>query len=141
VAEPKKLKRLSRGDVQTADPFRTEELEIPEWGGAVVVREFIGEERTVVEEELSAVREDLGAKVAYMKKLRDQVILHNVLADPAKDEPLFQPDDLAWLAKRGASAFELILVTAMKLSRFTRGDLDRLVEGLREAPADSSSTA
>ena len=44
------MARLSRDQILEADDLKTEEIEVPEWNGSVVVRELRGRERDAFEE-------------------------------------------------------------------------------------------
>ena len=81
--------RLTRDQIVAQVELRTEVVEVPEWGGSVVVRELSGRERDVFE---ASIVKRHGQKTSLdMENMRARFVAACVIGDDG--QPLFYPSD------------------------------------------------
>ena len=102
---------LSREEILAADDVRTEEVEVPDWGGTVLVSIMTGTARDRYE---SSLVDDEGKFVA-MENLRARFV-SACLVDNA-GELLFSADDILALGKKSADALDIVFTVASRLNR------------------------
>jgi len=103
---------LSRNDVLQAEDFETREVEVPEWGGTLLVRELSADE---VERIGFGQMDSKGNRdLRKAKGLRMRVISWAAIAEDGT--PLFNKGDVEKLAKKSSRAIGRVFDTIQKLS-------------------------
>lgn len=102
---------LSREQILAVDDLPGEEVDVPEWGGAVLVRGMTGTERDRFEMAMYLAKDDLEGKLI----LRARVVAWCTLGEDRK--PLFTPKDVEWLGAKSGAALDRIFTVAQRLSR------------------------
>jgi hypothetical protein len=113
------MKRLNRDAILKADDLRVEEVEVPEWGGVVALRELKGSERDSFE----ADSLDENQKVS-MKNVRARLIALSAVDD--KGERIFSQKDAIKLGSKSATALNRLFEVACRLSGITEADVEEL---------------
>jgi hypothetical protein len=128
---------LNKEQILSAQDLKTETVDVPEWGGVVLVRAMTGEERDQYE---SSVVEQRGkdTRVNLRNARAKLVALSSVDESGAK---LFTQADVAALSKKSASALQRVFDVAMRLSGISSADLDELTEEVQENPFGDSPSA
>lgn len=104
---------LSRDDILKADDGRTEEVEIPEWGGTVLVRGMTGAERDRFE--MSVLERGHGGRmVPNPANMRAKVIARCVV--DGDGNRLFTDADIAALGEKNGAALDRVFSVASRLS-------------------------
>lgn len=107
-------KILTKADIFGSNDLATETVDVPEWGGSVVVRAMTGTQRDAYEQSLMR-RGPTGAYEVDTLNMRAKLV-----ANTAIDEGgalLFDPRaDLATLAGKSAAALERLFVVAQRLN-------------------------
>lgn len=103
---------LSRDDVLRVQDFETGEVEVPEWGGTLLVRELSADE--VEEIGFGQVDSKGNRDVRKAKGLRAKVISWAAIAEDGAR--LFSKDDVNKLAKKSSRAVGRVFDTIQKLS-------------------------
>ena len=124
---------LGRDQILVGAPLASADVDIPEWGGTVRVREMTAGERDafdvlLVEDQHLDLRD-------YRAKL---------LAATACDEEgklLFGQGDLEALTKLGAGAMDRLFEAAARLNHLTSGDMDALGKVFAARGGASSSVS
>ena len=124
---------LDRGRILSGAPLASMDVDVPEWGGAVRVREMTAGERDtfdilLVEDQHLDLRD-------YRAKL---------VAATACDEEgklLFGQGDLEALTKLGAGAMDRLFEAAARLNHLTSGDMDALGKVFAARGGASSSVS
>jgi len=125
---------LSKDLLLGATEVPTQEVAIPELGGAVVVRGMTAKERTLFEKRF--VTEHRGKVKRNFDDFREQICVACVV------EPRLTEADIAKLAQVRADVIERITNVAMKLSGITEKDVDELgLSSETPTPTSSSSSA
>lgn len=97
-------KILTREEVLGAKDRRTDPVEVPEWGGAVVVRSLSKGEQLEIQR--NAVVDD----EIQPDRMQMYIFLEGCV------EPEFGPDDLAALKEKNAKAMDRVINRVMELS-------------------------
>ncbi|HWG77824.1 MAG TPA: hypothetical protein VN660_13680 [Steroidobacteraceae bacterium] len=109
---------LGRGDILGADDLRTEEVNVPEWGGSVRVRSMTGCQREQFEQ---AVRD---RRVANPTEPAMRALLVAYSCCDESGEPLFKEADLDRLSAKSGVALERVATVAAKLSLLTDASIE-----------------
>jgi hypothetical protein len=111
---------LTRDAILAAATLRTEEVDVGEWGGVVLVRELRGRERDEWEASLAVQRgKQMVPDVANMRaKLVARCVVNSDL------EPVFTQQDVNALGELSASALDRVFEVASRLSGLSEADLE-----------------
>lgn len=134
-------KILGRNDILKAEldangrpvlPHET--VEVPEWGGSVIVRGLSGTGRDAFEQTLVKQR---GRKTeANLTNFRAKLMAYSVVDE--HDQLLFREEDIPILGRKSAIALERVYAVAMRLSRLSADDVEELTKELGEDQSDDS---
>lgn len=112
---------LSKQQILDADDTKTEEVEVPEWGGSVTIQTMTGYARDAFE---SSITGKSGA--VNTTNIRAKLAAA-CLVDEA-GELMFTEKDVAKLGKKSAAALERVFAAAQKLNRISDGDVEELAK-------------
>jgi len=128
---------LTRDAILAATSLATEEVDVPEWGGTVVVRELDGESRDEWEVSRWVTR---GKEVVQdLANARAKLVAYSVI-DPATGERVFTRQDVYALGKLSAAALNRVFGAASRLSGLTFSLEDaEAVEGKSSDPDGEGS--
>lgn len=129
---------LSREQILGAEDRKTEDVEVPEWGGTVRVRALSGTERDAYEAGIVQIRGD-GSRKFTLQNARARLV-SLALVDEAGNR-MFTEADVAQLGEKSATALERVFDVARRLSGLAEGDVEGLVEGFGDAPSGGSTSA
>ena len=104
---------LSRDQILEASDLRSQLAEVPEWGGAVLVRTMTGADRDAFENSMVSVRPD-GTREQNLTNFRTKLVALTVVDDTGN--LLFSADDLARLAAKSALAIDRVFVVAQSIN-------------------------
>lgn len=128
---------LSREQIIGADDRKTQDVEVPEWGGTVRVRALSGAERDSYEAGIVQLRAD-GTKQVNLKNLRGRLVSLSCVDEDGNR--IFTDEDATALGDRSASALERVFDVARKLSGLSEDDVEELAEGFGGAPSGGSTS-
>ena len=136
---------LSRDAILQREDIKTEDVDVPEWGGTVRVRGMSGVERDKFEAGLIEQPEANGKR--RRKQAATQTNMANVRAKMCAwcivDEHgarLFSDADVAELGAKSASALDRIYTVASDLSGYTDEDVEEIAEKMIDHPFEETST-
>jgi hypothetical protein len=128
--------RLSKDDILKAEDIVTEEVDVPEWGGSVMVRGLTGRERDEFE---ASIMERRGKRTfPNTANVRAKLVARCTIGDDG--QRLFQDSDAEDLGKKSAAAMDRIYTVAAKLSGMTDEDVEELVENFDKTHSGDSSS-
>ena len=131
--------RLSRDDILKAADNEPEEVDVPEWGGTVLVRGMTGRERDAFEVSLMQPGRG-GRKVMDPANVRAKLVARCVVDDDGGR--LFTDADVAELGGKSAAAVDRVYAVAARLSGMGGDDQEELTRDFALADgAGSSSTS
>ena len=116
------MKTLTRDEILGADDLKTESVEVPEWGGTVIVRELTGAERDSWE---ASVVKTNGKKVTVdSRNMRAKLCSLCIVDENGKR--VFSEKDAIKLGAKSASALDRVTDAAKRLSRIGEDELEDL---------------
>ena len=113
---------LSKSDILNADDMPTEEVNVPEWGGTVIISTMTSTARDAYEAEMyHANKAQNGGEFVNLRA--------RMVARCARDEQgelLFTDDDIEALGKKSAAALDRCYEVAERLNKFSEEDIAEL---------------
>ena len=128
---------LGRDAILAAKSLRTEEVDVPEWGGTVLVRELSGRERDEWEASLAVQRGK--TMVPDVANIRAKLAARTIVGDDG--EPVFTQQDVAALGELSAAALDRVFDVASRLSGLNPEDVEAMTGNSGAAPGGGSSSA
>ena len=129
-------KLLSKAAILAAQDLSTEVVEVPEWGGSVMVRAMTGRQRDVFESVIYKVKgKDVQLNIA---NVRAELVSRTVVDEGGT--LLFSPEDVAALGDKSAAALDRIYAVAQRLSGITKNDIAELTENFTDGQSDDSTS-
>lgn len=146
---------LDRAGILGAEDARVEPVEVPEWGGTVLVRALTAAERDHYEAGLleerteqrprgpggkrKGTRQTLGISLGRLENARAKLVVLCVVNQ--RGERLFGDDDVKALGAKSALALNRVYEMARDLAGLTDEDVAELAEGLDDGPIDGDSSS
>lgn len=123
--------RLSKDDILRKDDILTEEVDVPEWGGTLLVRGMTGRQRDQWE---ASMQKRQGKRfVMDVADIRAKLVAFCVVGDDG--QRIFTDADVDDLSAKSAAALDRIYTVAAKLSGVTDEDVEELVGNFGETPS------
>jgi hypothetical protein len=127
---------LSREAILKAEDIHTEKVEVPEWGGEVLVRGLTGRQRDEFE---GSLIEHRGRRaVMNTANMRAKLVSWSVVDE--EGSRLFTSGDVQELGEHSAAAVNRIYAVAAKLSGLSDEDVDEMVADFGKTGGGSSSS-
>jgi hypothetical protein len=127
--------RLSRDDILKAADNEPEEVDVPEWGGTVLVRGMTGRERDAFE--MSMLQPGRGGRRTIdPANVRAKLVARCAVDDDGNR--LFTDADVAELGGKSAAAVDRVYAVAARLSGMGAEDQEDLVRDF--APGDGAGS-
>jgi len=127
---------LTRDAILKAEDIHTEKVDVPEWGGEVLVRGLSGRQRD--EFEGSLVEHRGRRAVMNTANMRAKLVAWSVVDEEGKR--LFTNGDVPELGEHSAAAVNRIYGVAARLSGLSDEDVDEMVADFGKTGGDSSSS-
>jgi hypothetical protein len=128
---------LDREAILKINDIKIQEVDVPEWGGKVLVKSLNGAERDSFE---ASIVSGTGNNVKMnMENIRAKLVVRSVVGDDNKR--LFSDSDADILAKKSCAALDRIFEVAQKLSGVGDKELKELVKNSEADQKDGSTTA
>lgn len=128
---------LGRNQILDAKDLKTEEVEVPEWGGSVLIRSLTGEQRDEYETSMFTMKKD-GSPSANMANVRARLAMLCIVNEDG--EQMFNKNDIKLLGRKSAVALERVNGAAQKLNAISDEDIEELAEGFGDSPVEPSSS-
>jgi hypothetical protein len=118
---------LNREAILGKTTLRRELVQVPEWGGAVYVREITGAERDRYEQSLITESHDRKGRTTRSMRLADaRARLVALAACDAEGKALFTESDVPQLGKLSAAALDRVFTVASRLAGLSDQDVEEL---------------
>ncbi len=127
---------LSRDEILNAEDRQFDEVDCPEWGGAVRLRSISGRQRD--EYEQSMIEQRGNDRKMNLRNARAKLVV--LCAVDEAGNPLFTSEDLRRLSSKNAKPLDRLFSAAQKLCGLTEDDLKDLTENFGEAPSDEPTS-
>lgn len=131
---------LSAAAILGANDLASEAVEVPEWGGKVMVRGMTGAERDAYESAMLSVSgTNVGLDKAGMLGARARICATCII-DPVSGKRLFTDAQVKDLGQKSGAALDRVFGVAQRLSGISKQDLEELRKNSNGAQsADSGS--
>lgn len=136
VIEHRPLRFLTREDVLNADDYTTETVEVPEWGGSLIVRSLNGKERDAFE--LQSIVQKGKVTEVNLANMRARLVAYSVVDE--NNRRIFEESDVSRLGLKNAAALERVYKVAQRLSGLARQDIEELTVALKGVQSDDSGS-
>ena len=137
VEKPKMVVLDRRAILDTTD-LKREYVEVPEWGGSVIVRCLTGTERDAYESEIVGSRMG-GNRDLNLTNIRAKLVARTVIDE--EGNRLFTDGDIGLLGTKNASVLDRIFSVAQRLSGLSAADVEELTDQLGNELSVSSGSA
>ena len=128
---------LSKTAILAAQDLQTEDVEVPEWGGAVRVRSFTGRERDAFES--SMVRGDGRDRKVDLTNMRARLVGLTVIDETG--QRLFTDEEVDLLGAKSGAALDRVFAVAQKLNGLSGTDVEELSKNSSGVPSAVSTSA
>ena len=128
---------LSKTAILAAQDLQTEDVEVPEWGGAVRVRSFTGRERDAFES--SMVRGDGRDRKVDLTNMRARLVGLTVIDETG--QRLFTDEEADLLGAKSGAALDRVFAIAQKLNGLSGSDVEELTKNSSGVPSAVSTSA
>ena len=128
---------LSKTAILTANDLKSEDIEVPEWGGAVRVRSFTGRERDAFE--ASMVRGDGKDRKVDLTNMRARLVGLTVIDETG--QRLFTDEEVDLLGAKSGAALDRVFAVAQKLNGLSGADVEELTKNSSGVPSAVSTSA
>ena len=128
---------LSKTAILTAQDLQTEDVEVPEWGGAVRVRSFTGRERDAFE--ASMVRGEGRDRKVDLTNMRARLVGLTVIDETG--QRLFTDEEVDLLGAKSGAALDRVFAVAQKLNGLSGTDVEELAKNSSGVPSAVSTSA
>jgi len=112
---------LSKAQILQANDNKTEQIEVPEWGGEVIVAVMSGHARDRLE--ASIVGKNGGSN---LQNIRAKYVAASLVDE--NGDLLFSESDIAALGKKSAAALDRVFAVAQRLNHITDDDVEALAK-------------
>jgi len=123
---------LDRAAIIAANDLKREEVDVPEWGGTVVVRELTAKERDTFFEWVRKKGEDA------FPDFRVRAVRLSLIDE--QGDHLFMAEDEPELARKSTAVIDRLFEVASKLSGLQQKDVKEIGKNSPATPQDGSSS-
>jgi len=133
---------LSRDQILAVQDLKHEDVDVPEWGGTVRVQELTADQRDAVEASMTEITMTDGgfaAKITPDKVIatfRARLAAYSIVDEAGKR--LFTDADMVALGAKSSAALQRVYNVAIRLSAFSKSDVEELVGKSEAAPSGDS---
>ena len=132
------MQLLTKSQILDARDLTTEQVEVPEWGGAVLVRGLTGSERDAYEASFVDYDKSGNRKKPNLSNIRARLVAMAVVNEDGSR--MFTDGEIVALARKSASALSRVFEVAQKLAGLSDEDVKDL-EGNSDADPSDGSTS
>jgi hypothetical protein len=128
---------LNREDILKAEDVQTREVDVPEWGGTVLVRGLSGYDRDAYQASMMQMQAD-GQAIPELGNMTAKMVARAVVDEAGV--PLFNELDVGRLGQKSGAALARVYDAAMEMSGMTAKAV-AAAEGNSEAAPSGVSTS
>ena len=127
---------LTKAAILAAADLKTEDVDVPEWGGSVRVRSFTGRERDAFE--AGMVRGDGKDRKVDLTNMRARLVGLTVIDETG--QRLFSDEEIDLLGAKSGAALDRVFAVAQKLNGLSSDDVEELAKNSSGAPSAASTS-
>ena len=128
---------LTKSAILAANDLKSQDIDVPEWGGAVRVRAFTGRERDAFE--ASMVRGDGKDRKVDLTNMRARLVALSVVDEAG--QRVFTDDEVDLLGAKSGAALDRVFAAAQELNGLSGADVEALTKNSSAAPSGGSTSA
>jgi ribosomal protein S21 len=121
---------LTKDQILAAADLPEEVVDVPEWGGKVLIRGMTGAERDAFEESVMVTRGN--NRELNLRNFRAKLVARSIV-DPVTKERMFSDNEIAELGKKSARALQRVFEAALRLNGMTAESVEELTKSTEEA--------
>jgi hypothetical protein len=121
---------LTKEQILAAADLPEEVVDVPEWGGKVLIRGMTGAERDAFEESVMVTRGN--NRELNLRNFRAKLVARSIV-DPVTKERMFTDNEIAELGKKSARALQRVFEAALRLNGMTAESVEELTKSTEEA--------
>jgi ribosomal protein S21 len=121
---------LTKDQILAAADLPEEVVDVPEWGGKVLIRGMTGAERDAFEESVMVTRGN--SRELNLRNFRAKLVARSIV-DPVTKERMFSDNEIAELGKKSARALQRVFEAALRLNGMTAESVEELTKSTEEA--------
>lgn len=125
---------LTKQEIFDADDRETREVEVPEWGGEVLVRSLSGKERDEFEVAIANVKSKKGEQ--NLENVRARLVSMCIVDE--RGTRLFSDRDITTLGNKSVKALQRVYNVCQEMNALSDEDVEELTEDFEETPEESS---
>lgn len=127
---------LTRDQILAVEDLKRETIDVPEWGGEVIVKSLTGAERDAFED--SVVKQRGKTRELNLRNARARLVSLSLIDESGSR--LFSDGDVEALGRKSAAALDRVFAAAQRLSGLTENDIDELAKNSESGQSDSSTS-
>lgn len=131
---------LTREAILQAQDLPSEAVEVPEWGGAVLVRGLSGAERDAFEAGVIAPKLEKNGKSGSMDMRNIRAKLAALCIVDEVGQRIFSDGDVEALGRKSAAALDRVFSAAQRLSGLSQADVEELAKNSGSGQSESSTS-
>lgn len=108
------MKKLTRDDILGVDDLQRVEVEVPEWGGTVFVRELSALERDTFGADYAGAGDGAGVNPEKLKDFRAKIAAMCIVEETG--DQLFSEKDIVGLGKKSSTAMDRVVNKVLEIS-------------------------
>jgi hypothetical protein len=120
---------LTKDQILAAADLPEEVVDVPEWGGKVLIRGMTGAERDAFEESVMVTRGN--SREINLRNFRAKLVALSIV-DPVTKERMFSDHEVAELGKKSARALQRVFEAALRLNGMTAESVEELTKSTQE---------
>ena len=135
------MKLLTAEEILEKDDSTFEDVDVPEWGGAVRIQALTADQRDVYEESIIKVSGEgkKRSRDVIMRGIRAKLVAASAVNE--RGERLFTVAMVDRLGKKSAAALDRLFAVAQRLSALDEEDVEKLAGKSEADPNSASSTS
>lgn len=123
---------LTRQQLDAVNDLKTKDVEVPEWGGTVRLRELSAKDRSLIEATTIGARgQGVEIRVEAFKTLKQRVVAASLIDD--NGNRLYKENEVGFLAQKSGQVVERLFQIVQDLSGMTE-------EAVKDAEGNSEGT-
>lgn len=130
-------KILSKAEILAASDLETVTVDVPEWGGAVIIRAMSGLQRDLYETSLMQKQDD-GTYKVNTENMRAKLVCFTAVDEAGT--ALFSGDELTLLAGKSAAVLERLFDAAQKINGLQQGAVEDAAKNSASDPQGALSS-
>lgn len=129
---------LTRDEILAAEDIQSEVVEVPEWGGSVIVKGLSGTERDAFERTIIRNIDGKGPAKSDLRNFRAKLAAWSIVDED--DKRIFTKADVNALGNKSAAALQRVFNVAQRLSGLSEEDVEELTKNSENGQSDVSGS-